>query len=132
MSIHPQIIADTVPLCETTNAAILLMNDSRWPWVVLVPTVADINELHDLTHEQRNQFMADVNQVSRVVQHQTGCKSVNVAMLGNIVSQLHCHVVARNETDPAWPGPVWGFGLAVAYDNNWPDRLITALRKSFT
>jgi diadenosine tetraphosphate (Ap4A) HIT family hydrolase len=91
------------------------MNDSRWPWLILVPVHPDIEEIHDLTQAQRESFMADVNKVSQVVQTCTDCQSVNVAMLGNVVAQLHCHVVARNPGDPNWPGPIWGFESAIPY-----------------
>lgn len=110
------------------------MNDCRWPWIILVPVQADIEELHDLTHSQRVSFMADVNQVSRVVQSTTNCQSVNVAMLGNVVSQLHCHVIARNPGDPNWPNPVWGFGSALPYNEHEIEiqTLLKAIRKSFS
>ncbi len=132
MTLHPALVADTLPVCLTDCSQILLMNDSRWPWLILVPVQPDINELHDLTHEQRNAFMADVNQASRVIQKVTACKSVNVAMLGNVVSQLHCHVVARDSDDPNWPRPVWGFETAVPYVEPLPQSLLDAVRKSFS
>ncbi len=131
MSIHPRILADTLDVCSTSSAHIRLMNDSRWPWIILLPVQDGIEELHDLTHEQRNSFMADVNQVSRVVQLVTACKSVNIAMLGNVVPQLHCHVVARYEGDPNWPAPVWGFGSATAYEGKPAEALLAAVLKSF-
>ena len=132
MSIHPHIQSDTLPICTTPNAHVLLMNDSRWPWLILVPVQDAIDELHDLTHAQRDSFMADVNQVSRVVKQLTHCRSVNIAMLGNVVSQLHCHVVARDSGDPNWPRPIWGFESAVPYDSDEPTRLVAAVRKSFS
>lgn len=131
MSIHPRILADTLEICTTSSAYVRLMNDSRWPWIILIPVQDGIEELHDLTHQQRDSFMADVNQVSRVVQQITACKSVNVAMLGNVVSQLHCHVVARDEGDPNWPAPIWGFGSSKAYGAEPAKALVSAVRKSF-
>lgn len=109
------------------------MNDSRWPWIILVPVQSDIEELHDLTHSQRERFMADVNQVSRVLQISTNCQSVNIAMLGNVVPQLHCHVVARNPTDPNWPNPIWGYETATPYleAENEAHTLVKAIQKSF-
>jgi len=70
--------------------------------------------------------------VSRVLQNMTGCKSVNVAMLGNVVSQLHCHVVAREADDPAWPKPVWGFESRISYAEKFPVSLTGAMRSSFS
>lgn len=133
MSIDPQIAKDTLPVCRSQAAEILLMNDRRWPWLILIPHQTDAAELHDLTHTQRDAFLADVNQVSRVIQLETHCQSVNIAMLGNVVSQLHCHVVARSNGDPNWPRPVWGFQQAIPYsdDKPEPENLLAALRKSF-
>ncbi|MFK8075418.1 MAG: HIT family protein [Granulosicoccus sp.] len=134
MSLHPRLEADTLTICETHFAYARLMNDSRWPWVILIPKQNDVAELHDLTHTQREGFMADVNQVSRVVHVTTQCQSVNVAMLGNVVSQLHCHVVARNPGDPNWPAPIWGFESPVSYDNNLTSVqiLFNSIQKSFS
>lgn len=131
MTLHPRLAADTFPICQTPHAHVLLMNDARWPWIILVPRQAGVEELHDLTHTQRDLFMADVNQASRVVQLVTGCQSVNVAMLGNVVAQLHCHVVARNPDDPNWPAPIWGFETAVPYKDDQPAALMEAIAKSF-
>lgn len=131
MNVHPTLRADTLSICETPATHILLMNDKRWPWFILVPREIAIQELHDLTHEQRNNFMADVNQLSRVIQLITRCQSVNIAMLGNVVSQLHCHVVARDPGDPNWPKPIWGYEAAVPYENDHPAKLIDAVKKSF-
>ncbi len=133
MSLHPKIEADTFPVCNTEFSYVRLMNDSRWPWFILVPKQVDVEELHDLTHTQRSGFMADVNQVSRVVHVTTHCQSVNVAMLGNVVPQLHCHVVARDPGDANWPAPIWGFETVLRYDE-MPDsvqNLSTAIEKSF-
>lgn len=133
MSIDPQIIEDTLPVCTSARSTILLMNDKRWPWLILLPNDRlQSTELHDLTHTERDAFMADVNQVSRVVQHETHCDSVNIAMLGNVVQQMHCHVVARSASDPNWPRPVWGFEQALPYEQGLPDNLIAAIRKSFS
>jgi len=110
------------------------MNDRRWPWVILVPVQAGIEELHDLTQSQREIFMSEVNKVSSIVQALTGCKSVNVAMLGNVVAQLHCHVIARNPGDPNWPNPVWGFNSALPYTEGKPEAqtLVNAIQKSLS
>lgn len=132
MNLHPQLLADTFQVCDTPNAHVRLMNDKRWPWLILVPTLPGIQELHDLTHEQRNAFMADVNQVSRVMHLVTACHSINVAMLGNVVSQLHCHVVARDTEDPNWPKPIWGFESAIPYEAEPPATLLSAIKKSFS
>lgn len=132
MSIDPRILTDTIAVCMSASAHVRLMNDARWPWLILIPRQSDISELHQLSRSQRDQFMSDVNQVSRLMQESTACRSINIAMLGNVVSQLHCHVIARNEGDGNWPGPVWGHGTAVAYDGNEPLPLLEAVRESFS
>lgn len=132
MIIDPRILADTLEICTTGNAQIRLMNDIRWPWLILLPVQADIQELHDLTSEQRKLFMTEVNRASRVMKEITGCLSVNIAMLGNVVPQLHCHVVARHEGDPNWPGPVWGHEAPRAYTGQAPVALMDAVRSAFT
>lgn len=104
------------------------MNDSRWPWLMVLPVNSDAQELHHLDDDQRTAYLDDINQVSFIVQQHTRCRSVNIAMLGNVVSALHCHVVARNEGDPNWPAPIWGFENAVPYNNNTPDALINAVK----
>ena len=131
MSLHERLRTDTLAVCESSSAHIRLMNDRRWPWLILVPIQPSLEELHDLTHSQRDAFIADVNQVSRVVQTCTQCVSVNIAMIGNVVTQLHCHVVARQPGDPNWPNPVWGFEHAEPYANDLPDTLLNAIKKSF-
>ena len=113
------------------------MNDSRWPWLIVLPKDGTATELHRLARAQRSGFLADVNAISEALQHHTACQSVNIAMLGNVVTALHCHVVARNPQDPNWPRPIWGFEQAIPYaKNELPEALLdaikTALNKSYT
>ena len=115
MNLDPRLARDTRPLLETEHAVVLLMNDSRWPWLILVPPDARVTELHHLEHAVRDGFMHGVAIASAALQAATGCTSTNVAMLGNIVAQLHCHVVARSPGDPNWPSPVWGYETAEPY-----------------
>jgi len=124
--------ADTIPVCLTPASHVRLMNDDRWPWLILIPTQGDIRELHELSDAERNLFMADVNIASRIMKTTTACQSVNVAMLGNVVSQLHCHVVARNPDDANWPAPVWGYGESKPYSEpqSQAAKLIKAITKA--
>ncbi|MFK7892813.1 MAG: HIT family protein [Granulosicoccus sp.] len=132
MSIDPRLVSDTLLVCESHSASIRLMNDSRWPWLILIPHATDATELHELPPQVCSAFLADVNQTSRLMKQETGCTSVNIAMLGNVVSQLHCHVVARNHGDPNWPAPVWGFEKATPYNADLPQTLLAAVVKSFS
>lgn len=131
MNIDKTIEADTLPVRTTLYSHIRLMNDSRWPWLILLPKDASITELHQLTQSERSGFLSDVNHCSDIMQSVTQCQSVNIAMLGNVVSALHCHVVARQPGDPNWPKPVWGFEQAIAYKGTRPLGLIEAVEQAF-
>ena len=129
LPINSTIEADTLPVCLTAHSHIRLMNDSRWPWLILLPRNSDSTELHQLIETQRNGYLQDITRVSEIIQHHTQCRSVNVAMLGNVVSALHCHVVARDEGDPNWPKPIWGFEQSIAYADDIPEQLIKVVQK---
>lgn len=92
-------------LCE-----LRIMNDRRWPWLILVPQRPDMEELHDLTPLDQAMLTFEINLVGEALKRITGCTKINTGALGNVVRQLHVHVVARSEGDPNWPGPVWGHG----------------------
>lgn len=112
MTLDPRLVRDTSPLLDTTHAHVLLARDTRWPWIILVPRDTRATELHDLADDARRGFLDAVTATGEALQRASGCESVNVAMLGNVVAQLHGHVVARSPGDPNWPGPIWGFGSA--------------------
>ncbi len=92
------------------------MNDARFPWLILVPRRNDLSELIDLDASDRATLMEEIAAVSAVLKSRPGVDKINIGALGNIVRQLHVHVVARSVGDAAWPGPVWGAGAAVRYD----------------
>jgi len=128
---HPRLNADTINIAQTTHCHIRMMNDCRWPWVIVIPVDDKITELHQMQTPLQHAFMDQVNQVATHLQELTACRSINVAMLGNVVSQLHCHVIARHSEDPNWPEPVWGFGEGVPYssDPDWHGSLKSMLSK---
>jgi diadenosine tetraphosphate (Ap4A) HIT family hydrolase len=97
-------------LCE-----LRVMNDRRWPWLILVPQRAGAEEVHELTPLDQAMLTFESNMVAQALKTVTGCTKINSAALGNIVRQLHVHVVARSEGDAGWPGPVWGHGLREPY-----------------
>lgn len=96
-----------IGLCE-----LRLMKDSRWPWLVLVPQRPDVSEIFDLTPLDQTMLTFETTLVAEALKTVTGATKINTGALGNIVRQLHVHVIARSEGDPNWPGPVWGFGTA--------------------
>lgn len=116
--LHPRLAADTIALAEWPLSRVRLMNDARYPWIVLIPRAPGAREIHDLTPAQRTQLIEEIARASQALTQGLGAEKINVGALGNIVPQLHVHVVARREDDPAWPGPVWGQGVAVPYDWN--------------
>ena len=96
-----------IGLCE-----LRLMKDGRWPWLVLVPQRPDVSEIFDLTPLDQTMLAFETTLVAEALKAATGAAKINTGALGNIVRQLHVHVIARSEGDPNWPGPVWGFGAA--------------------
>ena len=113
--LHPQLTQDTIPLISLSLCRILLMNDSRFPWLILVPQEPDLREIHNLSSKKQSQLMIEIASASRVLEQLYSPIKMNVGALGNIVEQLHIHIVARNQNDDAWPGPVWGCGTTVSY-----------------
>jgi diadenosine tetraphosphate (Ap4A) HIT family hydrolase len=91
------------------------MNDRRWPWLVMVPQRPGIEEIHDLTPLDQAMVTFETNMVAQALKNMTGCSKINSGALGNIVRQLHIHIIARSEGDPGWPGPVWGHGSREPY-----------------
>ncbi|MDW6025979.1 HIT family protein [Mesorhizobium sp. BAC0120] len=114
-ALDPRIEADTQPVIWLGLCELRVMNDRRWPWLVLVPQRLGIEEVHDLTPLDQAMLTFESNMVAQALKRTTGCTKINTGALGNIVRQLHVHVIARNEGDPAWPGPVWGYGVRESY-----------------
>ena len=108
--LDPRLAADTIRLDDWPLCSVLLMNDRRWPWLILVPRRRGIVELFDLSPADRATLSEESARAAEVLKALTGAQKINVATLGNMVRQFHLHVVARSEGDPNWPGPVWGFG----------------------
>lgn len=107
-TLHPQLAKDTVPVKNMDLCRVLLMKDTTYPWLILVPERPDLREMHDLALEQQQGLMQEITAVSKAMQGAFGADKMNVAALGNMVPQLHIHIIARFKSDPAWPGPVWG------------------------
>ena len=106
--LHPQLANDTCAIGDLSLCRLLLMNDAHYPWLVLVPRRPGVVEIADLSSADATQLMDEIARASRALKQITGCDKLNVAAIGNIVPQLHVHIVARWRTDPLWPRPVWG------------------------
>lgn len=128
-SLHPQLAQDTVPVGDLALSRVLAINDANYPWLILVPQRAAVSELIDLNNGDRAQLMEEIALAARALKDITGCDKLNVAALGNMVAQLHVHVVARRRDDPAWPKPVWGVAPAKAYAADELDRFVGAIRQ---
>ena len=113
--LHPQLADDTHPVALLPLCEVRLMDDANYPWLILVPRIADAVELIDLAREQRLMLMEEIDQAARTLRTVFRPDKLNVAALGNVVPQLHVHVIARSIDDPAWPAPVWGRAAARPY-----------------
>lgn len=123
--LHPQLADDTHPVAQLPLCELRLMDDANHPWLILVPRVEDAVEWTDLDEASQLQLNAEINLACRALQVFRPHK-LNVAALGNLVSQLHVHVIARFEDDIAWPRPVWGTATAKPYS---PESLIERIKR---
>lgn len=115
--LHPTLERDTVELARLTLCRVLLMRDKTYPWLILVPQREALRDLDDLSEADRIQAMAEIDRASKALKAVFMPHKINVAALGNMVEQLHIHVIARNPGDAAWPAPVWGVHPAQDYDD---------------
>jgi diadenosine tetraphosphate (Ap4A) HIT family hydrolase len=126
-ALDPQLAGDTVAVGDLALSRVLLNDDANYPWLILVPRRAGLVELTDLDNAGQDTLMDEVSQAARALKAVTGCDKLNVAALGNVVSQLHVHVIARFHGDAAWPNPVWGKAPRKAYEKAARDELIVQL-----
>jgi len=117
----------TLDLCQ-----LRIQNDSRWPWLVMVPQRADMTEIFELSEADHALLSAEVNDVAAALKEITCATKINVGALGNIVRQLHVHVIARFEGDANWPGPIWGYGSAEPYDSEKRQALVNTLMEKLS
>lgn len=128
-TLHPQLDKDTASVGDLPLCRVLLIKDAQYPWLVLVPRRVDTVEIIDLDEVAQAQLMTEITRVSRALREITRCDKLNVAALGNVVPQLHVHIIARRRTDAAWPRPVWGVMPPLSYDPRDMQELIDALRR---
>jgi diadenosine tetraphosphate (Ap4A) HIT family hydrolase len=126
--LHPQLEGETCAVGDLPLSRLLLANDANYPWLLLVPRCAGASEIIDLLESDQTRLAAEIASVSLALKAVAPCDKLNVAALGNVVPQLHVHVIARRRSDPAWPKPVWGAAPARDYDPHARERLIAALR----
>lgn len=116
--LDPRLDADTLPLADLPLCRALLMNDARYPWVILVPRVTSVSEVFELSPQDQTQLWREASLLGEAMHTTFSGDKLNIATLGNVVSQLHIHLVVRSHDDASWPGPVWGNGSAVPYSLN--------------
>lgn len=126
--LEPRLAAGAFDVCRLDLCEVLLKDDGRWPWLILVPERRGLRELHDLAEADAHLLSREVRAASRAVAGLAGVQKVNVGALGNIVRQLHIHVVGRFEGDAAWPDPVWGVKGREPYAAGAADALIVRLK----
>ncbi|GAB3002447.1 HIT family protein [Psychrosphaera aestuarii] len=107
---------DSILIADMPISQLRIQDDQRYPWLVLVPKIEGATEIHSLKAEQAQQLILESNAVAKALKAVTQCKKINIANLGNVVEQLHWHIVARFEDDLTWPGPIWGIGKAEPWD----------------
>jgi diadenosine tetraphosphate (Ap4A) HIT family hydrolase len=127
--LDPQLTRDTAGVGDLPLSRVLVSRDASYPWIILVPRRPAAVELIDLTDADQAQAMREIAQVGRVLKAVTSCDKLNIAAIGNVVAQLHIHVVARRRGDAAWPKPIWGAAPTRAYVPDALDPFIAALRR---
>lgn len=128
--LDPRLACDTAPVVDLLLCRVLRMDDARWPWLILVPRRAGVRELVDLSLADQQALSGEIARASRALQTLFSPDKLNVAALGNVVEQLHVHVIARYRNDPAWPAPVWGFEPDQRRAVGQPEARIAELRQA--
>jgi diadenosine tetraphosphate (Ap4A) HIT family hydrolase len=127
--LHPRLQADCHPVGDLALSRVLLLDERRYPWVILVPRRAGIGEIHELDRDDRWALLEESCRLGAFLLEAFGGEKLNVAALGNLVPQLHLHHVVRQTGDPAWPGPVWGHSAAEPYAADELARRLQVLRR---
>jgi ribonuclease HI len=126
--LDPRLAADSVEIKPLKLCSVRLMNDHRYPWLILIPMCQNMSEIHDLSEADSLVLMREIRLVSQAMEELFAPKKLNVGALGNIVSQLHIHIIARHDDDPSWPGPVWGHSPAEPYDDKQLEKLCSIIK----
>ncbi|MBV6825247.1 HIT domain-containing protein [Pseudomonas sp. PD9R] len=135
-ALDPRLQQDTLPIGDFPLCRLLLSNDSNYPWFILVPRRDDISEIFQLDVADQLQLWTETNALAELLKDLLGADKMNIAALGNVVSQLHMHVIVRKREDAAWPAPVWGRHPATPYSAEQVaairERLRLVLTENFT
>ena len=126
--LNSRLLKESTFVTKLTLSQVRLNHDSRFPWLILIPEIAGLKELHEIPEEHQTIVLKEMNFCSTVLQKFTSADKMNVAALGNLVPQLHIHVIARKHNDSAWPQPVWSAGDAKPYEKESLVKLADDLR----
>lgn len=129
-TLHERLKNDTFEVMDLALCRVLLMNDSSFPWLILVPMRTGVTEVHGLTREDRAVLIEETAAASRAISSVFSPDKINIGALGNLVPQLHVHVVGRTREDRAWPGPVWGSGQGAPYVKEELEKTLSAIRQA--
>jgi len=129
--LHSQLAKDTIQIGQFELCDVLLMNDDRYPWVILVPRRGNVREIHQLSEAEQQRLLQESSFVSHAMTQLFSAHKMNIAALGNMVEQLHLHHVARFTSDFAWPKPVWGIGDTMPYSEVAAKAMLSQLKRVF-
>ena len=131
-TLHPNLKKDCIELGQLELCRVLLMNDSQFPWLILVPERENITEIYQLSYEEQQQLIRESSYIAEQLTTLYRADKMNIAALGNMVPQLHIHHVVRYKTDKAWPAPIWGMFDAQAYTSNDLEMVLEQLKGFIT
>jgi len=126
--LHSGLAIDSIEILDFPLCKLLLCNDCNHPWFILVPQIADIEEIYQLDWQQQQQFLNESSLLSEFLKQEFSADKMNVAALGNVVPQLHIHHVVRYKNDPCWPKPIWGQHPEKPYQENELQVLINRIK----
>lgn len=131
-NLHPQLASDGIVLGEFVLSRLLLINDAQFPWFVLVPRRQNVTEVYQLPVDDRAQLLHESCVLAQALEKAFAADKLNIAALGNMVSQLHIHHIVRYQNDLAWPAPVWGKVPAVPYSEKQLSKCVAKLKAGLT
>ncbi len=130
-ALHPKLAADSTYVCDLPVSQVRLSHNAAFPWLILIPRYADVSEIIDLDVSLQQQLWQEIARSSQIMRDLFQPTKLNVANLGNVVSQLHIHVIARFNSDPAWPNPVWNSQITASYSVVEQQQRIKQLNNAF-
>lgn len=129
-TLHKQLEKDCIELGQFDLCTVLLMNDSNYPWFILVPEREGIQEIYELSDDDQLQLIKESNFLARILKKYFYADKINIAALGNVVPQLHIHHIARYTDDICWPAPVWGARPSIEYTEEQLDKILDVFSKA--